>query len=128
MNRVGKDVITASLTGVITQTDIDVIRQIRDEVTLAQKHRKECLDKMEELCIKWFPKQMKNLQTVPGVSIRSVAGMLVTALVAAPMLTSCYDDSGIWETIEKMERKYENQSIFEVINNLLCQFVSNISV
>ena len=29
---------------------------------------------------------------------------------------------------EKMERKYENQSIFEVINNLLCQFVSNISV
>ena len=35
--------------------------------------------------------------------IRSVAGMLVSALVAAPMLTSCYDDSGIWETIEKME-------------------------
>ena len=35
--------------------------------------------------------------------IRSVAGMLVSVLVAAPMLTSCYDDSGIWETIEKME-------------------------
>ena len=27
MNRVGKNVITASLTGVITQTDIDVIQQ-----------------------------------------------------------------------------------------------------
>ena len=76
MNRVGKDVITASLTGVITQTDIDVIRQIRDEVTLAQKHRKDCLDKMEELCNKWFPDQMKNLQTVPGVSLRSATSII----------------------------------------------------
>ena len=76
MNRVGKDVVSASLTGVITQADIDVIRQIRDEVTLAQKHRKECLDKMEELCNKWFPDQMKNLQTVPGVSLRSATSII----------------------------------------------------
>ena len=76
MNRVGKDVITASLTGVITQTDIDVIRQMREEVTLAQKHRKECLDKMEELCSKWFSEQMKNLQTVPGVSLRSATSVI----------------------------------------------------
>ena len=76
MNRVGKDVVSASLTGVITQADIDVIRQIRDEVTLAQKHRDECLSKMEELCNKWFPKQMKNLQTVPGVSLRSATSVI----------------------------------------------------
>ena len=76
MNRVGKDVVSASLTGVITQADIDVIRQIREEVTLAQKHRKECLDKMEELCNKWFPDQMKNLQTVPGVSLRSATSVI----------------------------------------------------
>ena len=76
LNRVGKDIITASLSGVITQTDIDVIRQMRDEVTLAQKHRKECLDKMEELCNKWFPEQMKNLQTVPGVSLRSATSVI----------------------------------------------------
>ena len=76
VNRVGKEVITASLTGVVTQTDIDVIRQIRDEVTLAQKHRKECLDKMEELCNKWFPEQMKNLQTVPGISLRSATSII----------------------------------------------------
>ena len=76
LNRVGKDVITASLTGVIAQADMDVIRQIRDEVTLAQKHRKDCLDKMEELCNKWFPDQMKNLQTVPGVSLRSATSVI----------------------------------------------------
>ena len=76
INRVGTDVITASLTGVITQTDIDVIRQMREEVLLAQKHRGECLAKMEELCNKWFPKQMKNLQTVPGISLRSATSII----------------------------------------------------
>ena len=76
MNRVGKDVITASLTGVITQTDIDVIRQMREEVKLAQKHRDECQAKMEELCNKWFPVQMKNLQTVPGISLRSATSII----------------------------------------------------
>ena len=75
-NRVGQEVITASLTGVITQTDIDVIKQIREEVLLAQKHRDECLSKMEELCNKWFPKQMKNLQTVPGISLRSATSVI----------------------------------------------------
>jgi len=76
LNRVGKDVITASLTGVITQTDIDVIRQMREEVKLAQKHRDECQAKMEELCSKWFPEQMKNLQTVPGISLRSATSII----------------------------------------------------
>lgn len=76
LNRVGKDIITASLTDVITQTDIDVIRQIREEVMLAQKHRDECQAKMEELCSKCFPKQMKNLQTVPGVSLRSATSVI----------------------------------------------------
>ena len=76
INRVGTDVITASLTGVITQTDIDVIGQMREEVLLAQKHREECIAKMEELCNKWFPKQMKNLQTVPGVSLRSATSVI----------------------------------------------------
>lgn len=75
-NRVGRDVITASLTGVITQTDIDVIRQMREEVCLAQKHRDECLAKMEELCRQWFPKQMENLQTIPGVKMRSATSVI----------------------------------------------------
>ena len=76
MNRIGKEVITASLTGVITQTDIDIIRQMREEVRIAQKHRDECQAKMEELCNKWFPDQMKNLQTVPGISLRSATSII----------------------------------------------------
>ena len=42
VNRVGKDTIVAALTGVITQTDIDMMKQLREEVDLAQKHKDEC--------------------------------------------------------------------------------------
>ena len=76
INRVGRDVITASLTGVITQVDIDVIHQMNEEVKLAQKHKDECLAKMEELCNKWFPKQMENLQTIPGIKQRSATSII----------------------------------------------------
>ena len=76
INRVGRDVITASLTGVITQVDIDVIHQMNEEVKLAQKHKDECLAKMEELCNEWFPEQMKNLQTIPGVKLRSATSII----------------------------------------------------
>ena len=76
INRVGREVITASLTGVITQVDIDVIHQMNEEVKLAQKHKDECLAKMEELCNKWFPKQMENLQTIPGVKRRSATSII----------------------------------------------------
>ena len=76
INRVGRDVITASLTGVITQVDIDVIHQMNEEVKLAQKHKDECLAKMEELCNMWFPKQLENLQTIPGVKLRSATSII----------------------------------------------------
>ena len=76
INRVGREVITASLTGVITQVDIDVIHQMNEEVKLAQKHKDECLAKMEELCNKWFPKQMENLLTIPGVKLRSATSII----------------------------------------------------
>ena len=76
INRVGRDVITASLTGVITQVDIDVIHQMNEEVKLAQKHKDECLAKMEDLCNKWFPKQMENLQTIPGIKQRSATSII----------------------------------------------------
>ena len=76
INKVGRDVITASLTGVITQIDIDVIHQMNEEVKLAQKHKDECLAKMEEMCNLWFPKQMENLQTIPGIKVRSATSII----------------------------------------------------
>ena len=76
INRVGKETIIASLTGIITQVDIDVIHQMLEEIKLAQLHRDNCLAKMEELCHEWFPQEMENLQTVPGIKVRSATSII----------------------------------------------------
>ncbi len=75
-NKAGEETILAALTGVITQTDINVINQIHEEVELAQKHYDECQAKMEELCNKWFPSQLVNLQTIPGIKGRSATSII----------------------------------------------------
>ena len=76
VNRVGKDVVLASLTGVITDTDVDVIRQLREEVALAEKHKDECQSKMDAICQQYFPEQLKNLQTIPGIKGRSATAII----------------------------------------------------
>lgn len=76
VNRVGKDIIQASLTGVISETDIDIIRQLREEVELAEKHKDECQSRMDAICQQYFPEQMKNLQTIPGIKGRSATSII----------------------------------------------------
>jgi len=76
VNKHGKETILAALTGVITDVDIDIMRQFREEVELAQKHKDECLSKMTELCQKWFPEEYANLQTVPGIKARSATAII----------------------------------------------------
>lgn len=75
-NVVGKEVIVAALTGVITDADVDMLRQLRDEIDLAQKHRDECQGRMESLCEKYFKEEMNNLQTIPGISKRSATAII----------------------------------------------------
>lgn len=76
VNRVGKDVVLASLTGVISDTDIDVIRQLREEVAIAERHKDECQSKMDTICQQYFPDQLKNLQTIPGIKERSATAII----------------------------------------------------
>ena len=76
VNRVGKDVILASLTGAISDTDIDVIRQLREEIELAKMHKAECQSKMDAICLQYFPNQLKNLQTIPGIKGRSATAII----------------------------------------------------
>ena len=76
INRVGKEVIVSSLAGVISDTDMDVIRQLREEVDLAERHKDECQSKMDAICQKCFPQQLKNLQTIPGIKGRSATAII----------------------------------------------------
>lgn len=76
VNRVGKDTIIASLTGVISEVDIDLIRQYLEEIELAQKHKQESQEKLTQMCENEFPKEFENLQTIPGVKERSATSIL----------------------------------------------------
>ena len=42
----GIEVIIASLTGCITTCDIDIMRQLKAEIVMAEQHRQECMDRM----------------------------------------------------------------------------------
>lgn len=76
VNRVGKDVVLASLSGVVSDTDVDVISQLRDEIDLAQRHKDECQSRMDAICRQYFPAQLKNLQTIPGIKGRSATAII----------------------------------------------------
>ncbi len=76
VNRIGKDVLVSALSGVISAADIDTIRQLREEVELAQRHKDECQAKMDAICEQYFPKQYANLQTIPGVQARSATAII----------------------------------------------------
>ena len=76
VKKAGKDVIVAALSGVLSDTDVDIIRQLREEVELAQRHKEECQSRMDALCRKYFPEQLKNLQTIPGVKGRSATAII----------------------------------------------------
>ena len=76
VKKAGRDVILAALSGVFSDTDIDIIRQLREEIELAQRHKDECQSKMDAICQQYFPKQLKDLQTIPGVKGRSATAII----------------------------------------------------
>ena len=76
INRHGRKTIIAALTGVITQADSDMMRQIREEIDIAEKHKQECIDKMQEICEKEYSDQLRNLQTIPGVKLRAATSLI----------------------------------------------------
>jgi transposase len=79
INRHGRDVLVKALTGVVNETDTDVIRQLIEEVELLQRHKDEAQKKMTTLCQEWFPKELKNIRTIPGVSERSATSIIAEA-------------------------------------------------
>ena len=88
INSHGRKTIIAALTGVITQADSDMMRQIREEIDVAEKHKQECMDKMQEICEQEYTDQLRNLQTIPGVKLR----------IATSLIAEIGTDMSIFET------------------------------
>lgn len=79
INRHGKETLIKALTGVVTETDIDIIGQLVEEIELLQRHKDDAQKKMTELCREWFPEELENLQTIPGVKERSATSIIAEA-------------------------------------------------
>ena len=76
INRHGRETLVKALTGVVSETDIDIIKQLVEEIELQQRHKDEAQQKMTALCMEWFPQEVENLQTIPGVTERSATSII----------------------------------------------------
>lgn len=76
INRHGRETLVKALTGVVSETDIDMINQLVEEIELQQRHKDEAQEKMTALCMEWFPQEVENLQTIPGVKERSSTSII----------------------------------------------------
>ena len=76
INRHGRETLVRALSGVVSETDIDIINQLVEETELQQRHKDEAQEKMTALCVEWFPQELENLQTIPGVKERSATSII----------------------------------------------------
>ena len=76
VNKHGRETILAALTGVVSDAEKDVMRQLRDELDLAEKHKQECQDRMLHICKTYYPNELKRLMTIPGIKERAATSLI----------------------------------------------------
>ena len=72
----GRETILAALTGVVSEAETDAMRQLKEELDLAQRHKQECHQKMVSICREHFPKQFERLMTIPGINERAATSLI----------------------------------------------------
>ena len=75
-NRHGRETILSALTGVVSDAEKDTMRQLRDELDLAEKHKQECMDKMMHICKTYYPEELIRLMTIPGIGERAATSLI----------------------------------------------------
>ncbi len=75
-NRHGRETILEALTGVVSEAEKDTMRQLRDELDLAEKHKQECMDKMVHICKTYYPEELRRLMTIPGIKERAATSLI----------------------------------------------------
>lgn len=76
LNHYGREIIKAALTGVISEAETDTLRQLYEEVQMAERHKKECITKMANICEMDYKTQMDHLCTMPGVDKQSATSII----------------------------------------------------
>lgn len=88
INKHGRATLLAALTGVVTAVDSDIIRMLMIEINMLQTHKAECQEKMTALCNLHYPKQLSQLQTIPGVKERTATSIIAEVGVDLKMFAT----------------------------------------
>jgi transposase len=75
-NKHGKQVITDSLSGIIGQADVAMLKQCMEQIDLIEKQQATCLNHLEELANEHFAEEISLLCTIPGIQIFSAMCIL----------------------------------------------------
>lgn len=76
INKYGRETILGALTGVVTEVDSDVIGMLMNEIEMLESHKEKCQEKMTGICNLHYPREMSQLQTIPGVKERTATSII----------------------------------------------------
>jgi len=84
-NKHGVQVIIDSLSGVIQQTDVEILKQCIEQLNLIEKQQATCLNHLEELANTHFAEEISLLCTIPG--IKKLSALCILAEIGNDMST-----------------------------------------
>ena len=83
LNKHGKQVIINSLSGIIQQADVEMLKQCMEQINLIEKQQAACLTHLEELTNTYFVEEISLLCTIPG--IQKFSAMCILAEIGNDM-------------------------------------------
>ena len=110
INHHGIDVITASLKGVVSLAEIDMISQLLDELDMAEAHKEKCQARMLEICEREFPEELRRLQTIPGIKERT-ATSLIAEIGTDMNKFETANHLASWSGLNESNKKIKSRSI-----------------
>jgi len=88
VNKHGKDIIMAAVTGNFSDTDLLVFRQTKAVIDQIESQIAECQKALSALCEQYFPEQYRRLQTIPGVKERAATAIIAETGVDMKMFAT----------------------------------------
>ena len=114
INRHGRDTIKASLTGIVSEADKDAMRQLAEEIEMAERHKRECQERMTAKCEELFPDELHRLQTIPGIKERAATSLIAeigTDMDKFPTANHLASWSGLKPCNDESNRKVKSRRI-----------------
>ena len=114
INKHGRETILAALTGVVSEAETDAMRQLKEELDLARRHKQECHQKMVDICKEHFPKQFERLMTIPGIKERAATSLIAEIgvdMTKFPTAAHLASWSGLRPRNDESNRKVKSRRI-----------------